>query len=131
MRIIFNYTYYRIAKFYFKRDGLEAFTALLTISLIKAIYLMDIIFLIRDLFLDVEKANKVHFSEKIVVLLILFLIYLFNRKQYKGKYILFREKWSNEQKTKKQIKGFLVILFILSPLLLLFIIASIFGRTIF
>lgn len=129
MKNIFDYTYYRIAKFYFKRDGLEAFTALLTISLIYAFYLMDIFFLAKDLFFYAEKSNKVYLLEKIVLLLILFLIYFYNKKRYKGKYFFFREKWSKESKSKKQIKGILVIIFILSPLLLLFVIANVFGRT--
>ncbi|TPG32647.1 hypothetical protein EAH81_25525 [Flavobacterium pectinovorum] len=126
---IFDYTYYRIAKFYFKRDGLSAFTALLTVSLIYAFFLMDFFFLGKDLFFYTEKGNQVYLLEKIVLLSILFLIFLYNKKRYKGKYFLFREKWSKESNKEKQIKGVLVILFIVSPLLLLLVIANAFGRT--
>lgn len=129
MKNIFDYTYYRIAKFYFKRDGLSAFTALLTVSLIYAFYLMAFFFLGKDLFFYTEKRSEVYLLEKIVLFSILFLIFLYNKKRYKGKYFFFREKWSKESDKQKQIKGVLVILFIVSPLLLLLVIANAFGRT--
>ena len=129
MKNIFDYTYYRIAKSYFKRDGLEAFTSVLTISIIKGLYLMCFFFFVKDFFFYDREGRTVGVIEKVIILFILFLIYLYNRKKYQGKYLVFREKWINEEKKKKQLNGFFVILFILSPLILLVIIASIFGRT--
>jgi hypothetical protein len=129
MKNIFDYTYYRIAKFYFKRDGLEAFTSVLTISLIKGLYLMSLFFLLKDFFFYNREGRIVGTFEKAALLLVLLLLYLYNKKKYQEKYLFLRDKWTNEEKYKKRINGFLVIFFILSPLLLLVFIASIFGRT--
>ena len=129
MKNIFDYTFYRISKFYFKRDGSDAITSLLTLTIIIFLYLLDALFLIRELLNFDNKPRTTSLVEKILAVFIILLIYLYNRKKYKDKYLFFREKWINEEKNKKRINGFIVILFILSPLLLLVFIASVFGKT--
>jgi Ca2+/Na+ antiporter len=129
MKKIFDYTYYRIAKFYFKSDGLEAFTSILTISIIKGLYLMGLFFIIKDSFFYNKGGRIVGLLEKSVLILILFFLYLYNKKKYQNKYLILRDKWINEEKNKKRVNGFLVILFVLSPLFLIVFIASYFGKT--
>ena len=129
MKNIFDYTFYRIAKFYFKRDGSDTITSLLTLTIIIFLYLLDAYFLIKELLNFDNKQRTTSLVEKILVVFIMLLIYLYNRKKYKNKYFGYRDIWVNEEKNKKRINGFLVILFILSPLLLLVFIASIFDKT--
>lgn len=99
MKCIFDYTYYRVAKFYFKRDGLGAFTALLTISLIYAFYLMDIFFLVKDSFFFVAKRNEVFILEKIIVLLVGLFIYII-KKNIKGSTFFSEKNGVKSQKVK-------------------------------
>lgn len=125
MKNIFNYTYYRITKFYYKKDGSDATTALLTITLILSLFLISIEFIISGYFgLD----RKISTLEIILILIVMFVFYLILRKRYENKYSSFREKWIKETNNKKRLNGFLVILFILSPLILIVIVASFFGK---
>ena len=128
MKNIFDYTYFRIAKFYFKGDGLDATTSLLTISLIIYLYLLDAYLLTKEVLNIDNKPRITSLYEKIFVVFIMYLIYLYVKKIYQNKYLFLREKWINEEKNKKRINGFFVILFILSPLFLLVFIASLFGK---
>lgn len=125
MKNIFNYTYYRITKFYYKKDGSDATTALLTITLILSLFVISIEFIISGYF---EIYRKISTLEIILILILMFVFYLILKKRYKNKYSSFREKWIKETNNNKRLNGFLVILFILSPLILIVIIASFFGR---
>lgn len=125
MKNIFNYTYYRITKFYYKKDGSDATTALLTITLILSLFVISIEFIISGYFgLD----RKISTLEIILILIVMFVFYFILRKRYENKYSSFREKWIKETNNKKRLNGFLVILFILSPLILIVIVASFFGK---
>lgn len=128
MKNIFDYTFYRIAKFYFKRDGSDSITALLTLTLIMFLYFLNIFLAFFEL-LKIDIIGMSTIFEKVTILIIIFFIYLFNKKKYNRRYLALRDKWINEEKNKKRINGFFVIFFILSPLLLLVFIASLFGRT--
>ncbi|MFK7049807.1 hypothetical protein FLACOL_00454 [Flavobacterium columnare] len=128
MKNIFDYTFYRISKFYFKRDGTDAITSLLTLTIIMFLYLLNAYFLIRELLNFDNKPRTTGLVDKIGIVFIMLLIYLYNRKKYKGKYFILRDIWINEEKNKKQINGFFVVLFILSPLIFLVFIAIIFDK---
>jgi membrane protein YdbS with pleckstrin-like domain len=127
MKIIFDYTYYRIAKFYFKRDGSEAVTALLTITLVHFLYLLSIVFFLIGIF-EIGR-RKTSTLEKTTIVIVIFLIFLYNKRNYNGKYFNLREKWKNETKKMKIRNGILIILFVLSPLFLIILISHYFGRT--
>ncbi|MBF2092988.1 hypothetical protein H1R85_10785, partial [Flavobacterium psychrophilum] len=116
MKNIFDYTYYRIAKFYYKRDGSDAITALLTITLIFSLYVIDILLFVFEV-LNINIRIQASFIERCVIAVSLYIVYLPIKKRYSGKYFLLREKWIKETKYKKRLNGFLVILFILSPLI--------------
>lgn len=115
MKNIFDYTYYRIAKFYFKRDGSDAITALLTLTLIMFLYFLNMFFVCFE-FLKIDINGKSTIFEKATILIVIFFIYLFNKKKYKGRYLDLRDKWINEEINKKRINGFFIVFFILLPL---------------
>lgn len=128
MNYIFDYTYYRVAKKYFKKDGVQAFTALLTVSLIMFLYLLLSFFAVIFILFNIPQREHAPLWEKVVVLLVMFLIFLYNKKRYNNKYTVFREKWINEPKGIKIKKGIIVILFIISPLIFIMILLSMFNK---
>ena len=82
---IFDYTYYRIAKQYFKRDGLEAITAILTLVLIKFLYLLSLYFLCKELLNFDNNPRTTSTVEKIIVLFIIHWLSLRFASPYKPK----------------------------------------------
>ncbi|WP_347053594.1 hypothetical protein [Flavobacterium olei] len=128
MNKIFDYTYYRIAKKYFKRDGSQSITALLTLTLIMSLYILFLFFAVLFSFFEVPDRDNTPVWEKAIVLTIMFLIFLYNKKRYNNMYFVFRERWINESKTLKIRNGILVIFFIISPLILIVILAAFFNK---
>ena len=101
MKNIFDYTFYRIAKFYFKRDGSDAITSLLTLTIIIFLYLLDAYFLIRELLNFDNKQRTTSLVEKILVVFIMLLIYLYNRKNIKISILVTEISGLMKKKTKK------------------------------
>lgn len=117
MRNIFDYTFYRTAKRHFKRDGVDAFTARLTLSFIFSLYSIPFISFISDLipFDSNIPIDIIHYA-----LICLFIKY-FVKKYYKGKYLKLREKWVRESKMEKFIGEIHIVIFFLFPLAFLFL----------
>lgn len=128
MNNILDYTYYRISKKYFKRDGSQSITALLTLTLIISLYILFLFFAVLFSFFEVTDRDNTPVWEKAIVLSIMFLIFLYNKKRYNNMYFVFRERWINESKTLKIRNGIFVIFFIISPLILIVILAACFNK---
>lgn len=118
MKNILDYTFYRTAKRHFKRDGIDAFTAKLTITFILSLYCIPFIIYIIDLFKLKPNLN----IEIILYIFISFIIYFLVKIRYKSKYLILRDKWINEKKSEKHLGEIYIILFFFSPLLLMFIV---------
>jgi hypothetical protein len=122
---IFDYVYYRLSGHFFKRDGLEAFTALMLITAIQSLFL-GILLILALRATGIDSLLKPH-SRNFAYLyaLVSSLLYFLNKKVYKGKYLFFREKWRNtESKEVKFLRGLLVVLYIFFPIILLYLIAK-------
>ena len=89
MRIFFNYTYYRIAKFYFKREGSDAITALLTITLILFLYLLSVVLFLIGIF-EIGP-RKTSILEKITIIIVIFLIFLYTKKNTKANILIWEK----------------------------------------
>lgn len=113
----FDYHYYRIAKFYYKRDGSDATTALISVAAVQGWIIVNILLFIKEFFFETEKFKY----SWIFFILIMVGIIFYNKKRYKDKYLQFREKWINEKKRQKAINGILVILTIIFAWSLIFI----------
>ncbi|KPH13812.1 hypothetical protein [Chryseobacterium sp. ERMR1:04] len=113
----FDYHYYRIAKFYYKRDGSDATTALISVSSVQGWIIVNILLFIKEFFFETEKFKY----GWIFFILIMVGIIFYNKNRYKDKYLQFRDKWINEKKREKAINGILVILTIIFAWSLIFI----------
>jgi uncharacterized membrane protein len=118
MTSIFDYTYYRLAKAYFKWDGETASTAFIGLSLIQALLIAIVFFPVLKMFYT--RADTAPYAKSFGTLGgIIFLLFCFyNYKRYKGKYYNLSQRWKNESITQKRVRGFLLVLAIPTILIL-------------
>jgi hypothetical protein len=117
---MFDCIYFRLAHFFFKRDGLSVDTAIFAISIIQFIFLIiALILLTRMLGIDDVIRAYLRFFSITITVASLGLIPI-NRKRFKGKYLIFRERWlKKELGARKAIGWFFVILSFMFPLFVL------------
>jgi len=120
----FDYHYYRIAKFYYNRDGADATTALISVSAVQGWIIVNILLFFKELFFQGEKIKY----GWIFFLIIMIGIIVYNKKKYKKKYFLLRDQWINESKGDKIRKGILIIFTIIISWSLIFFNAFIFNK---
>ncbi|WP_312306295.1 hypothetical protein [Chryseobacterium sp.] len=117
IRDFFSYDYYRVAKFYYKRDGADATTALISVSAVQGWIIINILLFIKEILFNNEKLKY----GWVVFLVVMVGILFYNKKKYKNKYLELRSKWINEEKNDKIFNGILVILTIIFSWSLIFI----------
>ncbi|GEN74255.1 hypothetical protein [Chryseobacterium lathyri] len=113
----FDYHYYRVAKFYYKRDGADATTALISVSAVQTWIIINVLLFIKELFFQNEKLKY----GWIVFLFIMIGILIYNKRKYKNKYLELRNKWVSEKKKEKTVNGLIIILTIIFSWCLIFI----------
>jgi hypothetical protein len=126
---IFDYIFYRIAKFFYRRDGIDAFRAIAIVALMQTLFLAEIATLIlRSMFSKEEIAKyalpiKSSYLGMVVVILFLSL----NFFKYRKTYWKFSEKWKDkETPMQHEVRGYLVLLSIFAPIILLVLMGTIF-----
>lgn len=123
---VFDYIYYRIAKFYFKRDGSSAFRAISILSILQCLLFSELIFFIIRIYVPIsetEKYSKLSGNIGVAVALIFLLL---NYLRYKGKYWQLSERWKNSDSPLIfKLKGLLVVLVILLPFIILVIMSDV------
>lgn len=118
MKDFFDYHYYRVAKFYYKRDGSSATTALISISAVQGWIIINILIFIKELFFQDINVKKYGW---IIFLIVMVSILIYNNIRYKNKYQELRNRWINENRKDKTMNGLIIILTIIFSWLLIFI----------
>lgn len=114
--IVFDYVYYRLAKFFFKKDGTLAARAIMILSLTQLLIVGDITAIIIRFFYNInETKNYTALAGQLGGALITILIVV-NFLRYRKSYLKFSKKWGDEEINKKIVRGYLVILMIILPL---------------
>lgn len=117
--MFFAYIYYRINRFYFKWDGRRGSTAIVGLTSIQVLWIFDLYLAIDKCYLSrkiiLEHKNEIAYSFIALMLLLLAI----NYKLFDGNYNKYRSKWKNEMKSTSFIRGILIILLIVTPLLLI------------
>lgn len=117
-----DYNYYRVAKFYFKKEGSYASTALIHVCLIVSMAFAPVIILflifIYTKFEIPRGVGKIYI--RIISILYCLFIYLIVSRRYKenGIYLRLRDRWSEEDRKTKVLRGVGVILSVLVPTLI-------------
>ena len=122
--MFFAYIYYRINRFYFKWDGRRGSTALVGLTSIQVLWIFDLYLALDKFYLSrkiiLEYRHEITYSFMLLMLLLLAI----NYKIFDGQYNKYRSKWKNEMKSTSFIRGILIILLIVTPMLLIPIIIN-------
>ncbi|PSK90599.1 hypothetical protein B0I18_1079 [Taibaiella chishuiensis] len=115
-----DYNYYRVSRFYFKREGSSAITAVIHVCLIllfsAAPFLILLLIFIYDKF-EIQKGDGIWVVRIIVIILFLLTYFLVSHRYgRKNIYMKLRDRWYGETKRTKVVKGIGVILSVLVPL---------------
>lgn len=104
----FDYIYYRSSLTYrfFKDDGNLKPT--MVIVIIKAIFVIDVVSVALKIFTGQEYINSHQGAINSAGGMIVIAILLMNFNRYKDKFDVFHEKWKDESRNQRILKGFLV-----------------------
>lgn len=130
---MFDYMYYRIAKFYYKKDGIDAMGAVIILSLVQASLIGELIAIVlRYFYSRIEITNyNLPLKASTIGMIVFIAFTIFNYFRYKGRYWRFSDKWREEEKNNSLImvfRGWLVILAIVAPIVTLILMGTFFGR---
>ena len=111
----FDYIYYRSSLTYrfFKDDGNLSPT--LVVVVIKGIFAIDIGVLALKIFTNQEFINRTSSATNSVTAVVGLLILLLDYNRYKDKFDVFHEKWKDESRNQRILKGFLVFFTFMAP----------------
>ncbi len=124
LRSFFSYMFYRITKAYFKWDGRQGFTAILAISMFQILIIGCSVILILRIFIDRSQLQNYSYLFKNVAVFLGFLLVIFNYRTYSKNYSRYKERWKNESKPLKYLKGILIILTLIFPWVLVYLISK-------
>ncbi|WP_299754333.1 hypothetical protein [uncultured Pontibacter sp.] len=116
--VLFDYIYFRLAQFFFKKDGAAAYRANTFLTVMQMFLLLEICTLLNRYLLHID-VSKPDIDLRILVAGPVLLLMAYNNYRYKHKYLIFRDKWYDKS-TAYIIKGVLVVLALLFPFILLF-----------
>lgn len=116
MMTLFDYMFYRLAKFYYRWDRRTAITAIIALSFAQACALGWVwVSLLRSAYSRQETApySKSFSAVGTVTLVALILL---NGWRYHNRYVLLRERWQGEAPVLRVLKGSGVLLLLVLPL---------------
>ena len=111
----FGYIFYRMTAAYHKWDGRNGITSLIGISMIQGCILLDIVFFLLRLFFEREQLHAHLPLARWIILVTYGLILVFNYRKYDNTYNKFRFYCKDESKSKRRIKGILVVVSLIVP----------------
>jgi len=123
-----DYIYYRVTKAYMKWDGETGITGIMSVSLIVSMLFIDLYGIIHLTFFFDKYGNQYKEAGKPIVVVLMLLITLIFYIRYRKQYKELKIKWKYETKNQKLIRGFLVILAILLPIVLPMLYLALFGK---
>lgn len=123
MFLFFDYIYYRVNKAYFKWDGRNGSTSIIAVSMLQTMIITDIFVVFIKM--NFDENSVASYSKTIAyVAVALFCVFaFFNYFKYKDKYNNLKTRWKNETTMQRIFNGFLVVLSLIIPWVLLVMIA--------
>lgn len=127
----FDYIFYRIAKFYYKRDGLDSYGSIIILSIIQGLLIMEIVTILLRMTYSINEIAKYKVpipAAKIGMGLGVVLIVL-NYFRYKGRYWKLSDRWREVgTPTERTVKGWLVVVAIIVPFIILILLGTGIGK---
>jgi hypothetical protein len=120
----FSYFYYRLTQVYFKWDKRNSITAVLAITMVQSMLIFDVFILIFVLIF--HKGQGPLYPTFFNYLLAVFFISLtvYNYRKYYNKFSLYKNKWKNELKKTRILKGALVLICLIMPWVIIFLVGN-------
>jgi hypothetical protein len=129
---IFDYMYFRIAQFYVKieRNSKVYTSATIAVTLTQFLILIDIVGTV--LLENYSQENRAIIIRNffMVFIVLLAILNIFNYKRYYNAYDKYNEKWSCEDKKRRILKGIVVFILFVIPLMYIPILLSLKDYTI-
>jgi hypothetical protein len=116
-----DYIFYRTARFFYKKDGSSAHRALILLSAFQSLVIIEIVFVLVFSFYTREELSQFIIVAKYTGGAVYLVIFFLNMWKYKGKYLNFRDKWSNEGIKIKRQRGFLLVIALIIPWIVLIV----------
>jgi hypothetical protein len=115
--ISFDYIYYRLYQFYFKWDGRLAATATLGVAFTQAMIIADC--LLIPLRLNYSRPEIAPYSKTLAYcgVGILALLTWYNHRKYRKRIHALHKAWKYEHAPIKKKRGYLVVIFMILPLI--------------
>lgn len=118
MHFFFSYIYYRITQFMFKKDGRTGGSAIVLISLTQTFLIALILTPIEKCLFSKQFQNTNYKQFGWLGGGIFVILFILNYKKYDGSYNKYRSHWSSETSAQRIIKGILVIMVVILPIIL-------------
>ena len=126
---LFEYIFYRIAKYFYKRDGSDAIRALGIVSVIQGVLLADLLIIFLKLFVPGSVSEEYVKYGRIVGTAVALGLMFINYQYFKKKYWMLSDRWrESETSLQRKIRGWLVVFLIFAPFLILILLGTVFGR---
>jgi arginine exporter protein ArgO len=111
----FNYIFYRssLTYRYFKDDS--SLSPTLVVVVIKGMFAVDLIVLIQKTFASQEFIDRTSSATISIITVGALLILYLDYNRFDGKFEQLHEKWKNESRTERVLKGFLVFITFIVP----------------
>jgi hypothetical protein len=121
----FSYFYYRITQVYFKWDKRNSITAVLAITMLQSMLIFDVFILtfVLSYYKGQGQLYPTFFNYLLVVFFVALTIY--NYKKYYNKFSFYKNKWKDENKMTRFLKGLLVLICLILPWILIFVVGNI------
>jgi hypothetical protein len=115
MNFFFDYIFYRVAKFYFKWDKRNGFTAICAVSMVQSLIIVDILTFTIRLFYERDITHKYSgIARNIGVFIVIFFL-IINYLKYYGKYFKYKNYWKEESRNEFYYRGIFVIFSLIIP----------------
>ncbi|MFI5452038.1 hypothetical protein ACHMWN_07745 [Pedobacter sp. UC225_61] len=125
MKKVFAYIFYSMTKFYLKWDGKKGIVAVCGVSMIQTLLLADLCIFLMKFYFEQDEIKPYSKIVSYFFGLFFFILSTINEYYYKNKYDKFRLYWKDETDSQKISRGFLVVVSLIVPWVLLFFIMKI------
>lgn len=113
-----DYVCYRIARKYFKKDGVSSDRAIITLAFFYSLNVWNLAAVCVRLFFNRQQTSQYVTESKVIGMLILVGLYFLFWRHYKDRYLELRERYGSEPRPKKIVNGILMMVVLLTPLLI-------------
>ncbi len=122
MKFYFDYIFYRMAQFFFKRDGSLADRAIFGVSMIQSLIILTICLIITHFLFSTQYLHSHSKQGGLIAVCITLLFIIYNFRKYKGRYHIYREYWKDELHSQRVKKGYLVLFSLIMPWIMIFLV---------